>query len=102
MCLKPTTKRGYYDERPERLAGCVVYQAGTPGVFEMPTVIDTKKTYPVRYKAIERAFGESSSRRIGRMPEDFQGKLVAAIRASRAISNRQKLFLLGLIGVAAT
>jgi hypothetical protein len=92
ICLKATTRVESYKNDKERLAGCVYYKAHET-VFSYETVIQPENHFAIRYSDIRTHERNGEFRVLGRLPSDFEPKIILAIENSLTISRslRKKL-----------
>ena len=81
----------------EILKGCVFYKVGE-SLFEKDTVVDPSNIFTPSHNKLNEEAAKGRYRIIGKMPDDFHGRLVAAIRASRKLEPKKKAKLLEAIG----
>lgn len=85
-----------FEADPDRLAGVVLYQANSLSFFPEKTVIDPSTLVPIHHSRFAQHSG-SAFKIVGKMPDDFHGKLVAAINASIVLEPKTKKRILGYI-----
>ena len=81
----------------EILKGCVFYKAGE-SIFKEDTVIDPSNILTLEHSTLGKEAANGRYCIVGKMPDDFHGKLVTAIRASRTLEPKRKAKLLEAVG----
>jgi hypothetical protein len=93
-CLKTTSNVEFYERTPELLASCVIYEADGTELFSKRMAVQPDNSFNIAYEHFERYAARNKFKVMGTMPDDFHGKLVAAIKASSLMSVKQKNELL--------
>lgn len=92
-CMKATSKTQIYKNSREKLAGAVLYPAGSVSAFALETVIQPNNLFPIPYSEI----GDSVCV-VGQMPADFHEKLLRAIKDSNDLTENCRRMLLRDLG----
>jgi len=71
ICIKATTKVEIYKNNPERLSGCVYYQAKEVTFFETETVIQPDNPFPIPHPYIADCEKNGKLQILGNLPKDF-------------------------------
>jgi hypothetical protein len=95
-CIKATSQVHRFSE--EVLKGCIFYKAKEADFFDKDTVIDPSNILTLLHETLQREAVKGRYKVEGKMPEDFHGKFVAAVRASSLLEPKKKLKLLGAVG----
>jgi len=95
--MKATSQTTLYDNNKDMRSGVVYYKAGEIAYFPLNTAIQPDNLHPIPHLEISKCHGNSSLKILGKMPEDFHDKLVAAIKASITLSEDRKQNLLSRI-----
>jgi hypothetical protein len=92
ICIKTTSNEVLYGSDARRRQGCVHYAPGTLACFPLSTYVEPDNQFPISHTAIRLAHqaGQFESHPL---PDDFEQRLCAAIRASITLSQREKLRL---------
>lgn len=90
--MKATSQVALYLNDPEQLAGCVFYRAGEV-CFLLDTVVQPDNLFLIQHAQLR-----EPSCVVGRLPDDFHGKLVQAIRSSIKLDSNRRRRLLRLLG----
>ena len=96
--IKPTSKTERFDADPELMAGCVCYEAGCLWFFPKRTIVQPDNLIPIHHSHLASEAGRRRYKIEGKMPADFHGKLIAAIRASVVLEPKKVRLLLQYIG----
>jgi len=91
VTIKATTQIDLYLNNEDAKAGVVLYRAGET-CFQEDTAVQPDNWFAVDHRNIH------AEHLIGHLPDDFHGKLVAAIRASVRLTVKQRTTLLKMIG----
>lgn len=79
-CFKSTSRTQYYDGDPLKLKGVVVYEAGEVPEFANRTIIDPEH-YTIPWGYIQACYRDGEFENLGRLPEDFRARIIAAVNA---------------------
>ncbi len=80
------------------LNGCIRYQANELPFFAKETLIDTSNILPLLHETLKREAALGRYQIEGKMPDDFHGKFIAAVRASTTLEPKKKVRLLSAVG----
>jgi hypothetical protein len=100
LCLKTTSKTARYEADRELMKGCILYQAGATRFFPSKTVIEVSNPHGIYHRIIHDAAAKGRYRIEGKMPDDFHGKLMNAIKNCDIYNANEKRLLLEAIGAA--
>lgn len=100
LCLKATSKTQRFESDPDLLAGCVLYAYDELRCFPQRTVIAPESFIEIDHWYIDKQASKGRYRVEGRLPADFHGKLIAAIKNSIVLSPNEAKMLLEAIGEA--
>jgi hypothetical protein len=90
LCFKATSQTTLYDNSKELMAGCVYYKGGEIAFFGSNTVIAPDNPHPISHGHLVECYINNSLTILGVMPQDFRGKLLAAIQASITLTLERK------------
>ena len=97
ICIKTTSKTDLYRNNPEMRNGCVWYDAYEVDVFRKDTIIQPDNPFPLPYGNLRMSAMRHELQICGRLPDDFEQKLTAAIGASKTLAPARKANLLNLL-----
>ena len=80
ICLKATSKVEIYKNSKDLMAGCVYYQAGQLKVFQLNTAVQPDNQVTISHAYLSESHKNGSLDYLGLMPEDFEAKLLKAIK----------------------
>jgi hypothetical protein len=95
LCIKATSKVHHFSQ--EMLKGCIYYKVGE-SLFEEDTVVDPSNILSLLHQTIIAEAAKGRYRILGKMPDDFHERFVAAVRASTTLEPKKKAFLLEAVG----
>lgn len=98
LCLKTTSKAAKYENDPDALKGCVLYDEGQIPFFPTKTVIEVSNPHRILHDFINERASNGKYRIEGKMPPDFHAKLVNAITHCDVYNENEKQLLLEAIG----
>jgi hypothetical protein len=96
-CVKATTNVGWYENRPETLLGCVIYEIGQ-SPFSKRTAVGAHEFHNIAHAHFEKYAAKKQFKIIGTMPLDFHGRFISAIVNSELLKPKDKKVLLDAIG----
>lgn len=98
LVIKITSNTSFYESSPDRLASCVLYQAGEVAFLPKKSVIEPHNEFNIGHEHFERSAKNNEFKVEGKMPDDFHARLVAATRDSCLMNQKEKTRLLEAIG----
>ena len=100
--LKLTSQVAFYDTRPQLLSGCVEYRARQihSDLAAPRTLVPTDNLWTIPSAGLVSVLSAEPGRIKCVMPQDFPGRLTAAIRRSKALSEQDRQQLLRIISSA--
>jgi hypothetical protein len=96
-CVKATSQTEYYEERPELLPECVIYEPGE-SLFPKRTIVAPRESHNIAHAHFERYASKKQFKILGKMPADFHQRLILAITNSQLLKPKDQRTLLNAIG----
>ncbi len=93
LCIKATSRTKFYDNNPEKMCGCVCYQAGEVEFFSKRTIIEPDNQFEIPHQRLIDYQKRGALKVAGSLPADFAGRLKAAMLKSQTLDGRRRAWL---------
>lgn len=93
FCIKATSRTAFYDNNPDKMCGCVCYEAGEVEFFSKRTIIEPDNRFEIPHHQLVDDQNRDTLGVLGSLPSDFGRCLKAAMGNSQTLDRRQRAWL---------
>ena len=93
FCIKATSRTAFYDNNPDKMCGCVCYEALEVDFFRKRTIIEPDNQFEIPHCQLVVHQDRGALEVVGRLADDFGQRLKTAIANSQTLDRRRRAWL---------